>query len=115
MTPRPVCRLTDPPSGMPSPMSAELERNLLFGTIACQKKLVSPEQFITAMGLWAQRPQTSLSQVLLEQHSLLHGDVHEIDQLLEQRVAEHGGDLTLCLQSVATGEQPQAINELQTL
>jgi serine/threonine-protein kinase len=96
-------------------MSADDDRNLLFGAFACQMNLVSRDQLVAAVDRWSQRKDVPLSQVLVEEHSLLHGDVKLIDQLIERSVAGHKGDVTLCLESVQVGASGQGINELPTL
>ena len=66
-------------------MATESDRNLLFGILALQKRLVPQDRLVAALNQWVRDPQKSLGAILREEGVL--GEEDEI--LLETAVHEH--------------------------
>jgi serine/threonine-protein kinase len=82
-------------------MSADTDRNLLFGVLAFQAGLLDPRQFAEACGEWAARKEAPLAEMLVERR-LLTGDERSIvESLLERNIEKHGGDARAGLTAVA--------------
>ena len=77
----------------------EKDRELLFGVLAVQLKLVSPQQLMESAAAWATRQDKPLSEVLVV-HGLLSLEKKKlIEELLELQVKEHAGNIQSTLQS----------------
>lgn len=96
-------------------MSAEVDRNLLFGVFALQANLISRERLIERMQDWGNRKEVPLSQILVEQSDLRKDDVHRIEQQIEDTLGQNGGDVTQCLQTAAAEVGSESIHDLPTL
>jgi len=77
----------------------EKDRELLFGVLAVQLKLISPQKLMEAAAVWAARQERSLAEILVEQGLLNEEKQKLISSLLELQVKEHGGDAKASLQS----------------
>lgn len=76
------------------------DHNLLFGVIAVQLHFISPADLARAAAVWATEPDQDLGNIL-EGMGLLNDDKRSvINQLLELKVEDHGGDPSATLASM---------------
>jgi serine/threonine-protein kinase len=73
-------------------MSADADRNLLFGVLALQAGLLDARQFAEACSAWAGRRETPLADLLVERGLLTGADRALVDSLVERAVGRHAGD-----------------------
>src|SRR5438874_748185 len=78
----------------PSPCA---DRNLIFGLLALQMDFVSREQLLDAMSVWMLRKNTPLWQILCERGVLSTRRSDMLEELVEEHVAQHGGDAQVSL------------------
>ena len=80
----------------------DTDRSLLFGVLAMQADLITPDQFVQACTLWTTRKDTSLADLLMEQGWLTAADRTAVDRLLERKLKKHHGDARASLAEVAS-------------
>ncbi len=68
------------------------DRNLLFGVLALQADILSPEQFINACTLWTTRKRMYLADLLIELGWITPTDKADIDRLVERKLRKYAGD-----------------------
>lgn len=73
-------------------MTANAERNLLFGILALQRDFISQEAWLRAMNAWTLDTATPLGQILLHQHALSGERLVLLEALVEEHLAQHGND-----------------------
>ena len=73
-------------------MVVQRETNLLFGILAVQLRLATPQQLVAAGALWAAEQQRELGAILVEQGVLTARDRGLIDELSARQVAAASGD-----------------------
>jgi WD40 repeat protein/serine/threonine protein kinase len=69
------------------------DRNLLFGILAVQMNFVSRDALIAAMHAWVLEQSKPLGQILVEQQALSPSRQSLLEQLVDEHLAAHGGDL----------------------
>jgi serine/threonine-protein kinase len=89
-------------------MSADADRNLLFGVLALQAGLVDAAQFAEACAGWAARKDTSLADLMVERRLLTAGDRAQVNDLLERKVKKHASDVRASLLAVS-GEEARRL------
>lgn len=72
-----------------------IERNLLFGVLAQQAGLLTPEQLMEGCRDWSRRKQTPLADVLIERGPLRTSDRERIERQVEDQVGKHDGDVRI--------------------
>jgi serine/threonine protein kinase len=72
--------------------SSAADRNLLFGILALQMDFISRDQLVAAMNAWVLDKAKPLGQVLVEQGALSSSRRGLLDPLVDEHVAQHGGD-----------------------
>jgi|GEM_PF-1553500 len=70
-----------------------LDRNLLFGALAMQAGLISPDQFAQACAIWSTRRTRSLPEILCEHGWLVSQDQAHVEYLVERNLTKFGGDV----------------------
>jgi hypothetical protein len=88
----------------PSPVHAtETERSLLFGTLALQADLLTPEEFADVWTAWTVRRERPLADLLVARGRLAHGERDEVERLVQRKLRKHRGDLRAGLADLMTG------------
>src|SRR5262245_32616887 len=82
----------------------DTDRNLLFGVLAIQADLITPDQFVQACTLWTTRKDTSLGDLLIAQGWLTPADRAAVDCLLACKLRKHQGNAQASLAEVATNQ-----------
>ena len=75
------------------------DRELLFGVLAVQLKLISTQKLMESAAIWATRQEQPLGKILIEQGYLNEEKRNLIENLLELQIKEHNGDPKATLQS----------------
>ena len=75
----------------------ERDRNLLFGILGVQTKLITPSQLVAAAALWAADSSRGLPEYLVEQGNLKPEDRDLIQGLVDRAVEAHDGDAAATL------------------
>ncbi len=81
------------------------DRNLLFGVFAVQLRKVTPSQIMEAAAAWAVDPAKDLADRLLAARAIQPRDKALIQRLVDEAIAEYGGDVHATL--VAFGGDDQ--------
>jgi hypothetical protein len=71
--------------------------NLLFGTLAVQMDFITKEALVAGMGAWVMDKTKSLGQILVDQGVLTPARQALLDALVQEHLAQHGGDVTQSL------------------
>jgi hypothetical protein len=74
-----------------SMISADTDRNLLFGVIALQTDAITRTQFTDGCALWATQKQRSLADLLAEQAWITAEDRADVEGLVDRKLRRHGG------------------------
>jgi hypothetical protein len=90
----------------------DTDRNLLFGVLALQADLLSAERFAEACSAWAGRKQTPLADLLVERGWLTAADRADVDNLLQRKLAKHGGNAKAGLGEATTDQVRQSLADL---
>src|SRR5258707_749349 len=72
--------------------AVELDRNLLFGVLALQTKVIDASQLAEAGTAWAARKDASLADLLIERGWITPEERVAIDHLIAIRLRRHGDD-----------------------
>jgi hypothetical protein len=80
----------------------DTDRNLLFGVLALQADLLTPDRFAEACSAWALRKDTPLADLLVERGWLTPADRADVQKLLDRKLAKHHGDARPALTEVTT-------------
>jgi eukaryotic-like serine/threonine-protein kinase len=80
----------------------ETDRNLLFGVLAMQSDLLTPQQFAEACSAWAARKDHPLADLLVERAWLNANQRAVVELLLHAKLQKHRGDVKAGLVEVAT-------------
>ncbi len=83
----------------------DTDRNLLFGVLALQADLLTPDRFAQACSAWADRKETPLADLLVERGWLTPPDRADVEKLLRRKLAKHGGDARASLAEVSTTDE----------
>jgi hypothetical protein len=67
-------------------MSAQTDKNLLFGLIAFQNGYITMEQFMEAGAIWNKDPSRELAEILVEKKHLEDVERHNIQGIVDDRV-----------------------------
>ncbi|MEK7794538.1 MAG: hypothetical protein AAB353_08405, partial [Candidatus Hydrogenedentota bacterium] len=70
------------------------DRNLLFGVLAIQLGIITPDRFVEAAAAWATSPDKTLAERLLDTAALTPRQRELIDRFVEEAVRHHDGDAT---------------------
>ncbi len=87
----------------------DADRNLLFGVLALQADLLTPDRFAEACSAWAARKHTPLADLLVERGWLSPADRADIEKFLQRKLARHGGDVKASLAEVTTDQVRQSL------
>ncbi len=79
----------------------DTDRNLLFGVLALQADVISPERFVEACTLWASRKDVSLADLLAERGWVTAEDRADVERLVERKLKKHSGDVKASLAEAA--------------
>src|SRR5438094_10659407 len=71
---------------------AQQESNLLFGILAVQLRLITPQQLAAAGAVWATAQDRQLGDILLEQRQINSEQCEAIAALIRTQLAVHHGD-----------------------
>ncbi|MBA4189614.1 MAG: hypothetical protein C0467_16640 [Planctomycetaceae bacterium] len=71
----------------------DIDRNLLFGTIALQNNLIDMRQFADAFASWSAHQDGSLADLLIKQGFLQPADRAHVEYLLDRCIKKHWGDV----------------------
>jgi hypothetical protein len=93
-------------------MSADTDRNLLFGVLALQAGLLDARQFAVACSAWAAHKDTPLDDLLVEHGLLTTEDRSLLAALLEKNLKKHSGDARASLAAVAAEPARQALSSV---
>jgi eukaryotic-like serine/threonine-protein kinase len=93
-------------------MSAETDRNLLFGVLALQAGLLDAKAFAEACAAWAARKDTALAELLVLRGVLTAEDRDSVLALLACVVNRHSGDVHASLAAVAGKQARQTLSEV---
>jgi serine/threonine-protein kinase len=93
-------------------MSANTDRNLLFGVLALQAGLLDARQFAEACSAWAARKDTPMDDLLVEHGLLTAEDRSLLAALLEKNIKKHSGDARASLAAVAAEPARQALSSV---
>jgi hypothetical protein len=89
------------------------DRNLLFGILAVQKNIISPDAFVAAMKEWSAEKKKGLAQILREQNAITENHHAVLEELVDQNLAGHGNDAQKSLQAVSlAGPARQGLEQL---
>jgi serine/threonine-protein kinase len=80
------------------------DRNLLFGVLALQADLLSPESFARACTLWSAEKSKSLADLLVQEEWLTPTDRADVEKLLDRKLRKHHGDVKAGLAEVTTDQ-----------
>src|SRR5262245_50235713 len=81
-------------------MSLAADRNLLFGVLALQMEFISRDALIAAMQAWINDKQKPLGEILREQGQLTPARLLILNQLVDEHVQVHRGDVQQSLAAV---------------
>ena len=70
----------------------DTDLNLLFGVIAVQLEFIDSKQLAVASGLWALDKTRSLADILGDQKWLDDADRKIVEDLIQRKLKNHGGD-----------------------
>jgi serine/threonine protein kinase/tetratricopeptide (TPR) repeat protein len=87
----------------------DTDLNLLFGVLALQVDLITPDQFAQASARWAANKGRSLADILVEQGWLSPSDRLDVEKLLQRKLAKHKGDAKASLAEVTTDQVRQSL------
>src|SRR6516165_1323057 len=82
-------------------VSAETDRNLLFGVIALQTDAITRTQFIDGCALWASRKERPLADLFAERGWITPEDRNDVERLVDRKLRRHGGDVHASLAELA--------------
>ena len=87
----------------------DTDRNLLFGVLALQVDLITPDQFAQGSALWAANKGRSLADILVEQGWLSASDRQDVEKLFQRKLAKHKGDARATLIEVTNDRVRQSL------
>jgi tRNA A-37 threonylcarbamoyl transferase component Bud32 len=87
----------------------DTDRNLLFGVLALQVDLITPNQFAQASARWAADKGRGLGDILVEQGWLAAADRQDVEKLLQRKLAKHKGDVKASLIEVTSDQVRQSL------
>ncbi len=87
----------------------DVDRNLLFGSLALQACLIEAAQLAEACASWARGPERRLADRVVDEGWLTEDDRREVERLMERVIRRHGGDARAALGAVAGAEARDAI------
>jgi serine/threonine protein kinase len=87
-------------------MSANTDKNLLFGLIAFQNGYITMEQFMEAGAKWSKDPNRQLAEILLELKYIEDVERHNIQGIVDDRVRRLGGLENSISFSIQNGSVP---------
>jgi len=87
-------------------MSANTDKNLLFGLIAFQNGYITMEQFMEAGAIWNKDPNRQLAEILLELKYIEDVERHNIQGIVDDRVRRLGGLENSISFSIQNGSVP---------
>src|SRR5947209_104612 len=76
------------------------DRNLLFGILAVQMHFVARDALIAAMHAWVLERSKPLGRILVEQQALSPSRQSLLEQLVDEHLAAHDGDVEKSLAAV---------------
>ncbi|WZP00295.1 hypothetical protein EP7_001924 [Isosphaeraceae bacterium EP7] len=82
--------------------TGEADRNLLFDILALQMDFIARDSLIAAMHSWALAKHLSLAEILVEQGALSSARRALLDPLVQEHLAQHGGDPQRSLASLGS-------------
>jgi hypothetical protein len=88
----------------------DTDRNLLFGVLALQARLIDPTQFAEACTAWSAR-KTPLADLLVQRGWLTPQGRADVERLLDRQLREHG-DPRSGLAAVTTDEVERALADV---
>jgi hypothetical protein len=78
------------------------DRNLLFGILALQMDFVSRKALIEGMQWWLLEKHRTLGELFVEREVMSPENVRLLEPLVDAHVAQHGGEVKKCLESVSS-------------
>src|SRR5262245_60699903 len=90
-------------------MSASSDRNLLFGLITLKMDFVTHEGLLDAMHAWLDRKADPLGLILQQRGALTPGRVTALEALVDEHLADHGGDARRGLAAVRAEAPTRAV------
>ncbi|MFO0201907.1 MAG: hypothetical protein ACK528_02140, partial [Alphaproteobacteria bacterium] len=88
-------------------MSANRDKNLLFGLIAYQNGYITMEQFMEAGAVWNKDPNRELAEILVEKKHLDDVEKYNIQGIVEDRLRRLGGLENSISFSIENGSVPE--------
>ncbi len=88
-------------------MSANRDKNLLFGLIAFQNGYITMEQFMEAGAVWNKDPNRELAEILVEKKHLDDVEKYNIQGIVEDRLRRLGGLENSISFSIENGSVPE--------
>ncbi len=85
----------------PSPSA---DRNLIFGLLALQMDFLTSEQLLDALHAWMRRKTTPIGEILGERGLLSDRRLELLQGMVEEHVAQHGGDAQASLAALRMEE-----------
>lgn len=73
-------------------MAAQADRNLLFGMLAVQLRLISDNQLCAGFAAWVRDKTRAIGDLLLEQNALTESERKLLEQAVAEQLARHSGD-----------------------
>ena len=92
-------------------MPHETDANLLFGVLALQDRLISPNTFVDECSARASQPEESLADRLERKKLIAHIDREAVDRRLKSWLDRCGGDACAALGTVATSEVRDSLRQ----
>ncbi len=83
------------------PRCDEAPRDLLFGLLALQNRMVNQSQLVAAFGAWTASPGRAMADLLVEHGALTGARRALLDALLAEHLLAHGGDAEKSLAAFA--------------
>src|SRR4051812_7132586 len=81
-------------------VSADADRNLLYGILAVQMDFISRDDLIDAMHAWVLTKQKTLGELLVERGALDGGDHTLLESMVRRHLRKHGEDAERSLAAV---------------
>jgi serine/threonine-protein kinase len=81
------------------------DRDLLFGALAVQTKLLGAEQWSRAYRTWMAKPDGAVADFLVAEGLLTQEDRTRLEDMVRTELERHGGDVQTTLHSLDTGAQ----------
>src|SRR5258708_7189737 len=91
-----------------SSSSLSADRNLIFGLLALQMDFLTSEQLLDALHAWMLRKSTPIGEILRERGLLTGRRRVLLEGIVEEHIAQHGGDAVASLAALRVEDSVRA-------